>query len=126
MTLYTDFDLSMKLTPNGDISSLSDEDCIRQVIKNSIRLDEFDIPFNDWYTPNIKLILFDTGNKIFEAELKKRIRDVLLLDPRLKDPTVEISYTNDGQMCFIDILVYSILLDRSINYQEKIDLKRVR
>ena len=59
MAMYTDFDLNFERTANGDISTLSDEGCIRQVIQNSIQMNSYDIPFNKWYAANIKNYLFD-------------------------------------------------------------------
>lgn len=124
MALYTDFDISFKLNDNGDISTLSDEDCIRQVIKNSVNMESWDIPFNKWYGANLKYYLFEHPNKITEAEMSESIRTVLLLDRRLKDPEIKISYSNDYQYCTIDIKVYVIILDKTIDQQ--ITVERVR
>lgn len=124
MALYTDFDLSFERTPNGDISQLSDEGCIRQIIKNSVQMNSYDIPFNKWYAANIKNYLFEHPNKIMEAEIKTSIRDVLLLDPRLKDPQIEITYSSDYQYCYINITVYVVILDKDV--KETIELERVR
>lgn len=124
--LYTDFDLSFKLNANGDVSDLSDEDCIRASIINSINLESFDIPFNDWYAPNIKYQLFEQQNKIAVSDVKKRIIDVLNLDPRLRNPSVEISYgeVNNVTLCIIDITVYVVMLNKEI--KEQLKFERVR
>lgn len=124
--LYTDFDLSFKLNANGDVSDLSDEDCIRASIINSINLESFDIPFNDWYAPNIKYQLFEQQNKIAVSDVKKRIIDVLNLDPRLRNPSVEISYgeVNNVTICIIDITVYVVMLNKEI--KEQLKFERVR
>lgn len=124
MALYTDFDMSFELTANGDISTLSDEGCIRQIIKNSVQMNSYDIPFNKWYAANIKNYLFEHPNKITESEIKNSIRDVLLLDPRLQDPQIEVSYSNDYQYCYINITVYVVILNKEIN--QVIELERVR
>lgn len=124
--LYTDFDLSFKLNANGDVSDLSDVDCIRASIINSINLESFDIPFNDWYAPNIKYQLFEQQNKIAVSDVKKRIIDVLNLDPRLRNPSVEISYgeVNNVTICIIDITVYVVMLNKEI--KEQLKFERVR
>lgn len=122
--LYTDFDISFKLNENGDISLLSDEGCIRQVIRNSIALNSYEIPFNKWYAVNIKKYLFENPDKITEMEIKKSISDVLLLDERLRDPEIAISYSADYQTCIIEIKVYVILLDKMVS--EKIYFENVR
>lgn len=124
--LYTDFDLSFKLNVNGDVSDLSDVDCIRASIINSINLESFDIPFNDWYAPNIKYQLFEQQNKIAVSDVKKRIIDVLNLDPRLRNPSVEISYgeVNNVTICIIDITVYVVMLNKEI--KEQLKFERVR
>lgn len=122
--LYTDFDISFKLNENGDISLLSDEGCIRQVIRNSIALNSYEIPFNKWYAVNIKKYLFENPDKITEMEIKKSISDVLLLDERLRDPEIVISYSADYQTCIIEIKVYVILLDKMVS--EKIYFENVR
>ena len=124
MALYTDFDMSFELTANGDIRTLSDEGCIRQIIKNSVQMNSYDIPFNKWYAANIKNYLFEHPNKITESEIKNSIRDVLLLDPRLQDPQIEVSYSNDYQYCYINITVYVVILNKEIN--QVIELERVR
>lgn len=122
--LYTDFDISFNLNENGDISLLSDEGCIRQVIRNSIALNSYEIPFNKWYAVNIKKYLFENPDKITEMEIKKSITDVLILDERLRDPEISISYSADYQTCIIEIKVYIILLDKTIS--EKIYFENVR
>lgn len=124
--LYTDVDLSFKLNPNGDIYTLSDEDCIRQAIKNSVHMESFDVPFNEWYSANVKYFLFENGDKITESELKKRIRDVLLFDSRLQDPRITVSYDelNNAQFCIIDIVVYVEMMNRDINEQITFERKR--
>lgn len=124
MKLYTDIDLSFKLNPNGDINALTDEGCIRQAIRNSVTMNSFDIPFNEWYAANIKKYLFENPNKITESEIISSIKDVLVLDRRLQNPEVKITYSGDYQFCYIDIVVYVVILDKSIN--EVIELKRVR
>ena len=124
MAMYTDFDLNFERTANGDISTLSDEGCIRQVIQNSIQMNSYDIPFNKWYAANIKNYLFEHPNKITEIEIKSSIREVLLMDPRLKDPQIEISYSNDYQYCYININVYVVILDKEVDHV--IELERVR
>ena len=124
MTLYTDFDISLELNANGDINTLTDEDCIRQVIKNSLNMESWDIPFNKWYAANLKYYLFEHPNKITESEMIESIRNVLLLDRRLKNPEVKISYSNDYQYCTIDIKVFVIILDK--NVEQQITVERVR
>ena len=124
MTLYTDFDISLELNANGDINTLTDEDCIRQVIKNSLNMESWDIPFNKWYAANLKYYLFEHPNKITESEMIESIRNVLLLDRRLKNPEVKISYSNDYQYCTIDIKVFVIILDKNI--EQQITVERVR
>lgn len=122
--LYTDFDINFELNANGDIGSLSDEGAVRQVIKNSIQLNSFDIPFNNWYAANIKRYLFEHPNKITESEIKRSIEDVLKLDSRLKDPNVKITYSENGQFCYIDVSVYIVILDKTVNEQVKLDRAR--
>ena len=73
---------------------------------------------------NIKNYLFEHPNKITESEIKSSIREVLLLDPRLKDPQIEISYSNDYQYCYINITVYVVILDKEVDHV--IELERVR
>lgn len=124
MAIYTDFDMSFERTANGDINALSDEGCIRQVIKNSVQMNSYDIPFNKWHAANIKNYLFEHPNKISESEIKNSIRDVLLLDPRLQNPVINITYSSDYQYCYIDITVYVVLLDKEVN--QIIELERVR
>lgn len=122
--LYTDFDLSGELTENGDFALLSDESAIRQVIRNIINLNSYDIPFNNYFAANLRKYLFEFPNKIIEAEMKKSITDALLLDPRLKDPEINISYSPDKQYCYIDVTVYVVILNQNIN--EIITLERIR
>lgn len=124
MALYTDFDIEFTLNQNGDIGTLSDEDCIRQVIRNSVNMEQWDIPFNKWYAANLKYYLFEHPNKITEAEMIESIRTVLLLDRRLRDPEVKITYSNDFQYCNIDIKVFVIILEKTVN--ETIKVERVR
>lgn len=122
--LYTDFDLSFELNYNNDLKEITDEDAIRIVIRNSIMMNSYDIPFNSWYAANIKKYLFEQPNKISESEIKKSIMDVLLLDVRLQDPEVSISYSSDNKFCNIDVTVFVVMLNRTIN--ETIKINRIR
>lgn len=124
MALYTDFDINFDLNQNGDISSLSDEDCIRQSIKNSVNMESWDIPFNKGYAANLKYHLFDHPNKISEAEMKDSIISVLLMDRRLRNPEVTITYSEDYQYCNIDVKVFVIILEKTLN--ETISIERTR
>lgn len=124
MSLYTDFDMSFELNATGDINSLNDEGCIRQAIRNSIQMESYDIPFNKWYATNISKYLFAHPDKIMEAEMKTSISTCLLLDPRLQDPTIKITYSPDFQFCYIDITVYVVIIGKEVN--ETITLERVR
>lgn len=124
MSLYTDFDMSFNLSPTGDIGGLTDEGCIRQIIRNSVQMNSYDIPFNKWYAANIKNYLFENPNKISEAEIKNSIADVLLLDPRLKNPSVTIEYSSNMQFCYITVVVYVVMMEQNIT--EKIELERIR
>jgi hypothetical protein len=123
-SLYTDFDLSMNLTPNGDVAPLNDEGCIRQVINNSTLLNSFDIPFDSSYAANIKNYLFENPNKITESEIIKSISNVLLKDPRLQDPSITITYSSDYQFCYITIVVFVVLMNKTIT--ETISVERTR
>lgn len=123
--LYTDFDLSFELNENtNDLKDLTDEDIIRIAIKNSANMNEYDIPFNKLYAANLKYYLFEQPNKIIESEIKKSLMSVLNLDPRLKNPIVDISYSADYKYCYIDITVFVVMLNKNIS--EKIKFDRAR
>lgn len=121
---YTDFELSMIPNANGDIKQLSDEECIIQSIKNACNLNSFDIPFDDSYSANIRKFLFDNPDKIRETEIKKSIKKVLSLDTRLSDPTVNITYTTNFQVCYIDVSVYVVILGKTVTYQLTVEKAR--
>lgn len=121
---YTDFDLSMKPNSNGDINQLSDDGCIIQVIKNSVSLNSFEIPFNKEYASNIRKYLFDNPNKIHEVEIKKSIISVLEMDARLSKPEVDITYSNSFQSCYIHVIVYVGSLSEKVSYTIQIDKAR--
>lgn len=123
--LYTDLDLSFELNENtNDLKELTDEDIIRIAIKNSVNMNSFDIPFNNWHATNLKNYLFEQPNKIIESEIKKTITNVLNLDSRFKNPVIDITYSPDYKYCYIDIIVFVIMLNRDISEQIKFD--RVR
>lgn len=124
--LYTDVDLSFKLNVNGDIANLTDEDCIRHSIINSCNLESFDIPFNSWYAPNLKYQLFEQHNKIVAADVKRHLVEVLNLDPRFRNPVVELGYAelNGINFCVIDITVYVVMLNKEITEQLKFESVR--
>ena len=123
--LYTDLDLSFELNENtNDLKELTDEDIIRIAIKNSVNMNSFDIPFNNWLATNLKNYLFEQPNKIIESEIKKTITNVLNLDSRFKNPVIDITYSSDYKYCYIDIIVFVIMLNRDISEQIKFDRAR--
>lgn len=98
--LSRDIDLNFRLNPlTGDVSVKTNDDAVKQALKNLILLNIFEKPFNNDLGPNIRNYLFENyllnSNKFLEDKIKSIIQRY---ETRvtLKDVRVQVDENNNS------------------------------
>lgn len=97
---YTDLDFNFLLHPrSGDVSSRSDEEAIKQSIRNLVLTRNFERPFRSYLGSQVTALLFEPASPLLTWMIEKTITDVINnYEPRavLLDVTVTFSQANNS------------------------------
>lgn len=109
MKNYIDVDLSFKMTDNGDIRVITDDESIKNSIIRLSTLELHDIPFNDYINTDLKSLMFENEGQINIATISKYLNWLYTeYEPRINVIDVDVQYHNDGTGVSIDVLYYII------------------
>lgn len=109
MKNYIDVDLSFKMTENGDIRVITDDESIKNSIIRLSTLELHDIPFNDYINTDLKSLMFENEGQINIATISKYLNWLYTeYEPRINVIDVDVQYHNDGTGVSIDVLYYII------------------
>jgi len=108
-TTYKDFDISFKYNPStGDLRTVTDNNSIKQSIKNIIFTLYGDRPFDPNFGAGIHSMLFEPLDQITKIEIENRLFESLLYyEPRIDISRVSVSSGVDDNSVSITI-AYSI------------------
>lgn len=119
---YKDFDLNFTAHPvSGDVSVLSHENSVKQALKNILRMNFYEIPFQPSIGSGIPSLLFEPANFTTVADAKERVRsavraydsrvEIIRIDASIKESEnalnirVEYYIVNDPRSQSLDITV---------------------
>lgn len=126
ITFYSDIDLNFVTHPfTGDVSRLTNINAIIQSIKNIVRYEILEKPFNYHFHTGITEFLFSPASHIEMSIMKSRIEDsISRLESRIKLTDVDVK-TDSKETTFIVTITFKI---RSLNETQEIKLflQRVR
>ena len=107
---FTDFDLNFTAHPvTGDIVTKSDDDAIKQSIKNLLLTRNFERPFHSEIGSPIRQLLFDLPGPMFKVMMRKAIIDVINnFEPRVNIIDLEVNDDIDNNTVSVT-LTFSII-----------------
>lgn len=122
---YKDFDLNFTAHPvSGDLSMLSHENSIKQSLKNLVRLNYFEFPFDPSLGSGVPGVLFENINSTTLADISEKVETVIkTYEPRVEIISVDTTAVPDENRvsCRVEYymindprpLVLTIVLDRN-------------
>lgn len=123
----TDLDLNFSAHPvSGDVSIKTNNDAIKQSIKNILFYNTLEKPFNSQLNLNLREYLFLNWNILYETDLKKQIFDILsTYEPRITINAIQITVDPDNHTLSISI-DYSIIGQNNIEESVEVMVERTR
>ena len=123
----TDLDLNFSAHPvSGDVSIKTNNDAIKQSIKNILFYSSLEKPFNTQFNLNLREYLFLNWSILYETDLKKQIFDILsTYEPRITINAIQITVDPDNHTLSISI-DYSIIGQNNIEESVEVMVERTR
>lgn len=122
---YSDIDMAFTMNPgNNDIFFKTNEEAVKQSVKNLLMTSPYDRPFNPLLSSQVNELLFEPWSPLTRSSMKKVIKDLLdNYEPRIKLTGLDISNEIDTNAISITLyftivntnkeVTYSILLGRT-------------
>lgn len=100
---YSDFALNFEANPfSGDIGVLTQENAVKQAIKNLVLTNLYGRPFQPRKAGNIKSMLFENFTPVAETNIKERLRSVIEnFEPRADLRKINIEQVENNRNAFI-------------------------
>ena len=84
---WADLDLSLQLHPiRNDITTLKDDNAIRNAVKNLLVTNFFERPFNSSIGANLRALLFEPADVITKIAIREQITDTIKKHEPLLQP----------------------------------------
>lgn len=106
--IFSDIDLNMTVNPlTGDISRKTDDQAVKQSLKNIILTSYYERRFRSNIGTPIKSILFEPVTPLLGVTIKKAIEQAVLnFEPRIELQKVDVRLLNDNKEIEINIYYY--------------------
>ncbi len=126
MTTFSDLDLHLTKLNNGDINVITDDNAIKQALRNILLTNNYERPFlNNNMTADIRGLLFELVTPANAIILQHRIENAIkLYEPRIEliSVTVKDDIDNNGYNCIVKYAITKL----SLITQVSIFLERIR
>jgi phage baseplate assembly protein W len=124
---YSDFMMNLEKNPlTGFISRLTNEDSIKQSLKNLILTNRTERPFQPWLGSKIQSLLFEPDDPMTRMVLEEEIKTTIdNCEPRVLLEAVNISGGDDDNSYYVRI-DFSIANIPEETFNLEIILRRVR
>ena len=95
---FADLDLSLHLNKvTKDISILKDDAAIKNAVKNLLRSNFYERPFQHTLGANLRGLLFEPNDVLTRVQLREGIQQVLSdHEPRISSPVIDIQEASQG------------------------------
>jgi phage baseplate assembly protein W len=102
---YTDLDFNFLLHPrSGDVSSRSDEEAIKQSIRNLVLTRNFERPFRSYLGSQVTALLFEPASPLLTSMIEKTITDVINnYEPRAVLLNVTVTFSQENNSMYVSI-----------------------
>lgn len=123
---FSDFLDSFFATPNGgDLAKTTNENSVRQSIKNLILTNIGERPFQPYVGTNVNRSLFEPNDVITCLEIKNYVQNAIdLYEPRAVEVSVDVQPVIDQHYIKISVIFY--LINNPSPIDLTLQLKRVR
>lgn len=103
---YVDLDFNFLAHPRTkDVTIRSDEEAIKQSIRNLILTKNFERPFRSYLGSQINYLLFEPVSPLLTSMLEKSISDVINnFEPRAVLLNVSVSYSPENNSMYVSIV----------------------
>lgn len=124
--VFSDIDFGFKRNPlTGDIARKTDDNSIKQSLKNLILTEFYERPFNSTLGSPIRNILFEPVTPLLGVLIKKAIEQVVNnFEPRVELDSVNVALVNDDNS--VNITLYYRILGTQALQAFNIILERTR
>jgi len=95
---FSDLDLDLTLNQvTKDINILKDDKAIKNAVKNLLRSNFYERPFQHTLGANLRGLLFEPNDVLTRVQLREGIRQVLSdHEPRISSPAIDIQEASQG------------------------------
>lgn len=102
---YTDIDFNFLLHPRTkDVTSRSDEEAIKQSIRNLILTRNFERPFRSYLGSQLNQMLFEPVSPLLTSMIERSIADTINnYEPRAVLLSVSVSYSPENNSMYVTI-----------------------
>lgn len=125
-TNYRDIDPNFAAHPiSGDVAILSDEEAVKQSLRNILWTNFHEKPYKPKYGGNLKGYLFGKINFLEKEVIQQNLLDMIKkYEPRVIDVSAKVSIDKEGQTLIINL--YYTIISISERQELNVVLTRVR
>jgi hypothetical protein len=129
---YSDLDISMKPHPGqvlasgkGDLVLKTDENAVKQSLRNLIQFNTGDKPFHPDIASNVRRLLFENVDILTGAILKRNLSDIIsIYEPRVIINSIDVSINNDDYEALVNIVFTIINTSNPVRLEIAIERSR--
>ena len=123
---WADLDLSLQLHPiRNDITTLKDDNAIRNAVKNLLITNFYERPFNSSIGANLRALLFEPADVITKIAIREQINDTIKrYEPRVEVQDIKIQ--DDSKNNLYNITVNFLIKEFDTDQRVDIVLRRLR
>ena len=102
---YTDLDFNFLLHPrSGDVSSRSDEEAVKQSIRNLVMTRNYERPFRSYLGSQVTSLLFEPASPLLTSMIEKSISDVINnYEPRAVLLNVAVTFSQENNSMYVSV-----------------------
>ncbi len=121
---YTDIDMNFTRNPgNSDIFIKSNEEAVKQSVRNLLLTKPFDRPFNPMLSSQLGDLLFQPWNPLTRSSMVRVISDLLSnYEPRIHVNNITVTNRND----VVDVILEFTIINISKAVTYSISIERLR
>lgn len=124
--LFSDIDFNFTRNPlSGDVSRKTNEEAIKQSLKNLIMTMFYERPFNSGLGCQIKQLLFEPVTPLLNILIQKHVEQVITnFEPRVDLDKINVAFREEQNS--VDIKIYYTILNSSALQTFDLILERTR
>lgn len=102
---YIDLDFNFLLHPrSGDVSSRSDEEAVKQSIRNLVMTRNYERPFRSYLGSQVTSLLFEPASPLLTSMIEKSISDVINnYEPRAVLLNVAVTFSQENNSMYVSV-----------------------